>query len=152
MSKGLIRAIAPPLASGILFGAGLAIGGMTDPTRVKGFLDILGQWDPTLAFVMAGAVAVAAVAWQIRQRMERPLFGPLFAVPSRRDIDPPLVMGSVLFGVGWGIAGLCPGPAVAALALRPLAILPFIGAMLAGMMVHRLLLEPPSSLRPKANQ
>lgn len=152
MSGGWIRKIAPPLASGTLFGAGLAFGAMTDPSRVKGFLDVFGQWDPTLAFVMAGAVLVAAIAWQVRQRMKRPLFGPVFAVPTRHDIDPPLVMGAILFGVGWGIAGLCPGPAVAALALRPLAILPFVAAMLAGMMAHRLLLEPSSRSRPEAQQ
>lgn len=148
----LIRRIAPPVASGTLFGAGLAISGMTDPSRVKGFLDIFGQWDPTLAFVMAGAVLVTAIAWRIRQRMPRPLFGPVFAFPTRRDIDAPLVIGAIMFGVGWGLAGLCPGPAVAALALRPLAILPFIAAMLAGMVAHRLVFEPSPPSQSKASR
>ena len=137
-----VRAILPPLASGTLFGAGLAIGGMTDPERVRGFLDLFGAWDPTLAFVMLGAVAVMAVAWRVRDRMRRPLFAEQFSLPDRSDLDMKLVAGAALFGIGWGLAGLCPGPALAALALAPGSALLFVAAMLAGMAVHRLLPSP----------
>ena len=133
----MLKAYAPPLLSGLLFGAGLTIGGMTDPARVRGFLDIAGQWDPTLAFVMAGALAVMAVAWRIAKRMERPVFAAKFSLPDRSDIDARLVGGAALFGVGWGLAGICPGPAVASLAIAPMAILPFLAAMVAGMAIAR---------------
>jgi len=138
----LIRKLLPPLASGALFGAGLTISGMTDPVRVRGFLDVFGRWDPTLVFVMGGAVMVMAIAWRIQARMKTPMFGEKFSLPDRRDFDGRLIAGSALFGIGWGIAGLCPGPAVASLALSPLSVLPFLVAMLAGMAVHNLLPEP----------
>lgn len=131
----------PPLVSGTLFGAGLALGGMTDPKRVIGFLDLFGSWDPTLGFVMAGATAVTAIGWLFRQRLSKPIFAAKFELPSRRDIDGRLLVGSALFGVGWGLAGLCPGPAVALLGIKPFAILPFLFAMLAGMAVHRWLFD-----------
>ena len=129
----------PALASGALFGAGLALGGMTDPVRVRGFLDLFGRWDPTLAFVMAGAVAVMAIAWRVRAGMSRPVFADRFSLPVSTDLDVRLIVGAALFGIGWGLAGLCPGPAVAALALAPLNVLPFVLAMLAGMALQRLL-------------
>lgn len=137
----LARRLVPPLVSGTLFGAGLTLSGMTDPARVRSFLDVFGKWDPTLAFVMGGAVLVMAVAWRIRARMAKPLFGEKFSLPDRGDFDPQLLAGSALFGIGWGIAGLCPGPAVASLALSPTAVLPFLAAMLAGMAVHSVLPE-----------
>jgi uncharacterized membrane protein YedE/YeeE len=133
--------ILPPLVSGTLFGAGLAVSGMTDPARVRGFLDVFGDWDPTLAFVMGGAVLVMAIAWRIRYRMLRPVFGEKFSLPDRKDLDARLIGGSVLFGVGWGVAGLCPGPAIASLALSPAAILPFVVAMLAGMLLQKIVFE-----------
>ena len=129
----------PPLASGTLFGAGLTVSGMTDPARVRGFLDVFGRWDPTLLFVIGGAVIVMAVAWRIQSRMKAPLFDDKFALPDRSDLDGRLITGSALFGIGWGTAGLCPGPAVASLALSPLSVLPFVLAMLAGMAVPNLL-------------
>lgn len=132
------RRLLPPLVSGILFSAGLTVSGMTDPARVRGFLDLFGAWDPTLAFVMAGAVAVMAVAWRIRARMATPWFDGKFSLPDRGDLDPRLIVGAALFGVGWGIAGLCPGPAIASLALSPAAVLPFIGAMFTGMAISSL--------------
>ena len=138
----LIRKLLPPLASGALFGAGLTISGMSDPARVRGFLDVFGRWDPTLVFVMGGAVIVMAIAWRIQARMKTPVFGEKFSLPDRRDFDGRLIAGSVLFGIGWGIAGLCPGPAVASLALSPLSVLPFLVAMLVGMAAHNLLPEP----------
>lgn len=136
-----VRKLLPPVVSGTLFGAGLTLSGMTDPARVRGFLDVFGRWDPTLAFVMGGAVIVMAIAWRIQSRMKRPLFGEKFSLPDRSDFDGRLIVGSALFGIGWGIAGLCPGPAVASLALSPLAVLPFFAAMLAGMALHAIVPE-----------
>lgn len=143
----LVTRILPPLVSGALFGAGLVIGGMTDPAKVRGFLDLFGAWDPTLAFVMGGAVIVMTVAWRLQSRMVRPLFGEGFSLPDQRDLDGRLIAGAALFGIGWGIAGLCPGPAVASLALAPSVVLPFVIAMLAGMAVHRLIPEPVLRIR-----
>lgn len=134
----MIRQYFPPLVSGTLFGAGLALGGMTDPARVRGFLDIAGNWDPTLAFVMGGAVIVMAIVWRIQRFMARPVFADSFSLPDRSDLTPKLVGGSALFGIGWGIAGLCPGPALAALVIEPLSAAVFIVAMLAGMGLVRL--------------
>lgn len=134
----MIRGLILPLGSGAIFGAGLTVGGMTDPARVRGFLDLFGAWDPTLAFVMGGAVLVMALAWLIQRRMQRPAFAESFALPDRSDITPHLVGGSALFGIGWGIAGLCPGPGFAAVAIAPVPAAIFLAAMLAGMMIARL--------------
>jgi uncharacterized membrane protein YedE/YeeE len=135
----MIRDILVPLASGTVFGAGLALGGMTDPARVRGFLDLFGAWDPTLAFVMGGAVLVMALAWLLQKRMQRPVFAEGFSLPDRSDITPRLVGGSALFGIGWGIAGLCPGPGFASLAIAPASAAIFVAAMLAGMVLVRLM-------------
>lgn len=132
------RVIVPAL-SGIVFGAGLALGGMTDPARVRGFLDLFGAWDPTLAFVMGGAVLVMVVAWQVQSRMMRPLFAEGFSLPDRSDLTPRLIGGSALFGIGWGIAGLCPGPGFAALVIDPASAAIFVVAMFAGMAIVRLI-------------
>jgi uncharacterized protein len=132
-----MRKLLIPLASGTIFGAGLSIGGMTDPARVRGFLDLFGDWDPTLAFVMGGAVLVMAVAWVMQGKMLRPFFAEGFSLPDRSDITPRLVGGSALFGIGWGIAGLCPGPGFAALAIDPASAAIFVVAMLGGMLVVR---------------
>ena len=129
------------LASGTLFGAGLALGGMTDPARVRGFLDIFGDWDPTLAFVMGGAVLVMALAWLLQKRMQHPVFDTKFSLPDRSDITSPLVGGAVLFGIGWGIAGLCPGPGIANFAIAPVEASIFVVSMLAGMVIHKLVLD-----------
>lgn len=134
-----LRRVLPPLVSGTLFGAGLVIGGMTDPQRVRGFLDLFGRWDPTPAFVMGGALLVMAVAWRVAKRMKKPLFGTSFALPDRTDLDAWLIGGSALFGIGWGLAGLCPGPAVANVSVAFPQVAPFIVAMFAGMIAHRLL-------------
>lgn len=135
----MIRNILVPLAAGTIFGAGLTIGGMTDPARVRGFLDLFGAWDPRLAFVMGGAVLVMALAWMLQRRMLRPVFAEGFALPDRNDLTPRLVGGSALFGVGWGVAGLCPGPGFAALAIAPREAGIFVAAMLAGMVLVRLI-------------
>jgi len=137
--SSLIRRIVPPVLSGTLFGAGLALGGMTNPARVRGFLDVFGDWDPTLAFVMGGAVIVMAIAWRFQPRMAHPLFAEKFALPSRSDLTIPLIAGSALFGIGWAIAGLCPGPAIAALAIQPLGAATFVASMLAGMGIVRMI-------------
>ena len=125
------------LLAGALFGAGLAFSGMADPARVQGFLDLFGHWDPTLAFVMGGALAVSAVAWIIQRRLEKPFAGEQFSLPGTTLIDRKLTIGAVLFGTGWGISGLCPGPGFADLAINPLPALAFVAALLAGMIAHR---------------
>ena len=127
------------LLAGTLFGVGLAFSGMADPMRVQGFLDLFGAWDPTLGFVMGGAVISMAVAWVIQRTMTKPLADTEFHLPGTRGIDGRLATGAVLFGMGWGIGGLCPGPGIASLALVPMKVLPFVLAMLAGMVIHRLL-------------
>jgi len=103
---------------GVLFSVGLIISGMINPAKVIGFLDLFGQWDPSLAFVMAGAVAVTFLGYRTVLRREQPHFASGFSMPSKTDIDAPLLIGPVLFGIGWGLVGLCPGPAIAALAAR----------------------------------
>ncbi len=120
---------------------GLTVSGMTDPQRVRGFLDVFGDWDPTLAFVMGGAVLVMAAAWRLQARMAKPVFGERFSLPDRTDLDPRLLTGAVVFGIGWGVAGLCPGPAVASLALSPIHAVPFVAAMLTGMLLQKVTLE-----------
>lgn len=134
-----MRQLLIPLVSGAIFGAGLTVGGMTDPARVRGFLDLFGAWDPTLAFVMGGAVLVMALAWVVQRKMLRPAFAEVFSLPDRNDLTPRLIGGSALFGVGWGIAGLCPGPGFAALAIAPTSAAIFVAAMLTGMLAVRLL-------------
>lgn len=133
------------LAAGGLFGAGLAYSGMSDPARVQAFLDLFGAWDPTLAFVMAGALLPMALAWLLQRQMSRPLADARFDLPGTSEIDARLAVGAVLFGIGWGVAGLCPGPALADLAIAPVSVLPFVAAMLTGMMAQRLSSRP---LRP----
>lgn len=120
------------LAGGI-FGAGLWLSGMTDTTKVQGWLDVFGQWDATLAFVMAGAIVPMAVAWRVAARMYHPVLGGPFPEPPRREVDARLVIGAVLFGMGWALAGLCPGPALASFTYGGAGGLVFLLAMLAAM-------------------
>ncbi|MGH1424705.1 MAG: DUF6691 family protein [Pseudooceanicola sp.] len=120
--------------SGSLFGIGLMISGMTDTTKVQGWLDVFGAWDPTLAFVMGGAMIPMAIAWRFT-RGARPLAGGSFPPAPLPELDRKLIIGSVLFGAGWGLAGLCPGPSVASLAYGGIGGLVFMAAMLAGMWV-----------------
>jgi uncharacterized membrane protein YedE/YeeE len=129
------------LATGLLFGAGLTVSGMVQPLKVVGFLDVAGAWDPTLAFVMGGALAVSALAFPWILRRARPLWAESFSLPTRKDLDARLLAGSALFGVGWGLAGFCPGPALAALALGAPGAWIFSAAMAAGMLLHRLAFE-----------
>lgn len=128
-------------ASGLVFAAGLVLGGMTDPKKVQGFLDIggiaSGRWDPSLAFVMGGALLVSYFAFRSVTGRSVPWFAPRFELPTRRDIDAPLVIGAVLFGAGWGLAGYCPGPAFASLAFGGIDVAVFVGAMLIGMAIAK---------------
>jgi uncharacterized membrane protein YedE/YeeE len=118
---------------GLLFGAGLLISGMTQPEKVIGFLDIFGAWDATLAFVMAGAVAVTSVGFALARRRGAPVLTAQSLWPTRSDIDAPLVGGAVSFGIGWGLIGLCPGPALVNLAGLSLPVIVFVVAMAVGM-------------------
>jgi uncharacterized membrane protein YedE/YeeE len=120
-------------AIGVLFGWGLIISGMSNPQKVLGFLDLAGNWDPSLAFVMLGAVLVGLVGFYIVSKRSQAFFGGALHIPTRRDITRPLIIGSLIFGAGWGIAGFCPGPALVALGAGHLKALVFVVAMLAGM-------------------
>jgi uncharacterized membrane protein YedE/YeeE len=134
------------LGSGMLFGIGLTVSGMVQPLKVVGFLDVAGAWDPTLGFVMGGALAVTALAFPRILRRARPLWTEAFSLPTRKDVDARLVAGSALFGVGWGLGGFCPGPALAALALGASGAWIFAAAMAVGMLLERILFE----LEPRA--
>lgn len=124
--------------AGVVFSAGLILSGMIHPAKVLGFLDVAGDWDPTLAFVMAGGIAVHAIAHVFIVRRGRPLFATSpFPGLTRTRVDGRLVAGSALFGIGWGLVGVCPGPAVVTLSSGAVAIVPFFLAMLAGMALHR---------------
>ncbi len=126
------------LVAGLLFGTGLALSGMLDPTRVRGFLDVTGPWDASLAFVLGGAVGVSAIGYAVSRRMARPAFAADFDIPVMRRIDARLLTGSALFGIGWGLGGFCPGPALASLSLGAARSFIFVAAMLVGMLAYRL--------------
>ena len=134
MAPNVLRAAA--LASGLVFGLGLAVSGMMNPAKVIGFLDVAGDGDPTLAFVMVGALLVAVPAYRLIPRRGRPLLEEEFSLPEKKAVDAPLLGGSALFGVGWGIVGFCPGPAIAALGTGLLPVFAFVAAMLAGRAIH----------------
>jgi uncharacterized membrane protein YedE/YeeE len=125
--------------SGILFGLGLIISHMVNPAKVLGFLDVFGNWDPSLAFVMGGAVAVFALGNRIARRRTMPVLAPRFEIPARRSLDVRLIGGAALFGIGWGLIGLCPGPALTALTFGPWQIFIFVAAMIVGMTLFRVL-------------
>ncbi|WP_201865060.1 DUF6691 family protein [Microvirga soli] len=126
-------------ASGLLFGLGLIVSQMVNPAKVLAFLDIFGNWDPSLAFVMGGAVAVSALGYWIARRRGTPALAPRLEIPTRRDLDARLIGGAALFGIGWGLVGLCPGPALVALTFAPVEIFVFFAAMIAGMALFRVL-------------
>ncbi len=123
--------------SGLLFALGLGIAGMTDPARVLAFLDVTGDWNPNLALVMAGGIAVVLPVHRILLGRKAPLLDVKFHWPTRSDIDRPLVLGALLFGLGWGLAGICPGPALTNVASLEPGMLLFVGAMALGMVAHR---------------
>jgi len=120
------------LISGILFGLGLTVSQMVNPKKVLGFLDVAGQWDPSLLLVMGGGVLVTVLSFPWIQRRGRPLWAERFSLPTRSDIDRNLLLGAALFGIGWAIAGYCPGPAIAALLINPAEAVPFVLAMRLG--------------------
>jgi uncharacterized protein len=144
-------AIVSQFAIGLIFGLGLLISGMSDPAKVLNFLDLAGigsgTWDPSLAFVMAGAVAVtfAGFNWVLRQ--PRPLFAEKFYLPTKQELDIRIVSGPAIFGVGWGLAGFCPGPALTALGFGSAAAVIFVAAMIVGMLLARWLADRPSLSR-----
>jgi len=135
-----MRTLLPALAAGMLFGAGLALSDMVNPARVLAFLDLAGDWDPTLAFVMGGALLPSAAGYAMARRMKHPLLAGEFRIPQARKVEPRLLAGAALFGIGWGLIGLCPGPAIAGLAFGLWQVALFVAAMLAGMAVHRLVM------------
>lgn len=132
-----MKQILSGLIAGLLFGIGLSVSEMMNPAKVVGFLDVLGTWDPTLAFVMGGALLITTPGFWLVRKRQGPLFAKVFQLPTRKDIDAPLLIGAVLFGAGWGIAGLCPGPAMAALSTALSSAFLFVGSMLAGMLLFK---------------
>ena len=124
------------LSSGLLFGLGLIASGMTDPSKIQGFLDLFGRWDPSLAFVMAGAIGIGAIGFALARRRRVAWSGDPIDLPLSQVVDRRLLAGGALFGIGWGIGGLCPGPAITALGAGFLPALWFVAAMLAGMWLH----------------
>ena len=131
--------IVSALIVGLVFGIGLIVSGMTDPAKVQGFLDLAGNWDPSLAFVMGGAILVGLLAFRLAGKRERSLLGDAMRMPTATAIDRRLVLGGLAFGAGWGLGGFCPGPALASLATGSPKALIFTGAMLAGMLVFEVL-------------
>jgi uncharacterized membrane protein YedE/YeeE len=125
------------LVCGLIFGWGLLISGMVEPTKVIGFLDIFGAWDPSLAVVMAAALGVSGVGFRLVAARQRPVLATQSSWPTRTDVDAPLVTGAILFGVGWGLVGLCPGPALENLATLSPRVIIFVVAMAGGMGLHR---------------
>jgi uncharacterized membrane protein YedE/YeeE len=129
------------LLSGLIFGIGLVISQMMNPAKVLNFLDIAGHWDPSLAFVMAGAIPVAAIGFYLGRRRKAPVFAEAFQTPAQTGIDLRLISGAALFGIGWGLVGFCPGPALAALQSGRHEVLIFVVAMIAGMLVFNIALD-----------
>ena len=133
------------LLCGLVFGGGLIISQMTNPAKVLGFLDISGQWDPSLALVMAGAVIVFSIAYRLALRRHKPVFDKSFLVPEKTGLDKPLIVGSLLFGAGWGLAGFCPGPAIVSSGYGDARVWAFVAAMLAGIVLVRVVRSRPAN-------
>ena len=125
------------IGAGAIFGTGLALAGMLNPAKVVGFLDVFGMWDPSLGLVMAGGILVNATGHYFVMKRHRPVFDTRFELPTSNNIDRPLLIGSAIFGIGWGLAGYCPGPVVASLLLQPADMLPFLVTLLAGAFAGR---------------
>lgn len=140
------------LLSGAIFGLGLAVSGMMNPAKVTGFLDVAGGWDPTLALVMVGALLVTIPAFRLILGRPRPVLDTRFSLPTKTRPDGRLLSGAALFGVGWGMVGFCPGPAVAALTTGLLPVLVFVAAMVGGMAIHRLTVEERPQESPAADR
>ena len=138
MNSLSIKTSLAALAAGLLFGLGLIVSGMTNPAKVIGFLDVTGGWDPSLILVMAAGLVVTTPAFYLTGKRLRPFIALKFDIPNRTDIDRPLLLGSALFGIGWGLAGYCPGPALTAATTLNSNVLLFVVAMICGMAVHKL--------------
>ena len=137
MKNPAMARLALALIAGALFGFGLSLSGMVDPARVSGFLDVASSdWDPSLIFVLGGAVLVAVPGVLLSRLLVRPILAKDFSLPAKTRIDRPLILGSAIFGLGWGLAGFCPGPALSAFALGLTPVILFVCAMIAGMLVH----------------
>jgi uncharacterized membrane protein YedE/YeeE len=134
---------------GLVFGTGIALSGMANPATVLGFFDVAGAWDPTLAFVMAGALAVTAIGYRFVLARPRPVLAASFHLPANRKIDRPLLAGAAVFGIGWGIAGFCPGGAIPALGLGESSAWIFVAAMLAGIAIARAARRALAANRPQ---
>ena len=137
--------------AGLLFGLGLIVSGMADPAKVQNFLDPFGAWDPSLAFVMLGAITVTFAGYRLAFRRGRPLLAGTLSLPSKTDIDARLLAGAGLFGIGWGLSGFCPGPAIVSLPLLATGTLVFVPAMLAGMLLARALQNRPRGSEERAD-
>lgn len=135
------------VALGLLFGIGLVVSGMADPAKVLNFLDLFGTWDPSLAFVMGGAVLVAFIGYRLVWARGRPVASGGFHLPARNDIDTRVIVGPAIFGIGWGLGGFCPGPALTSLGLGAAGTLAFVPAMMLGMWAARLLAEARAQAR-----
>ncbi len=135
------RALANAFFAGLLFGVGLVVSGMSLPSKVLGFLDLFGNWDPSLMFVMLGATGVHFFAYRLLARRTSPYFASSFSVPTRRDLDAKLVAGAALFGIGWGLSGLCPGPSLVALPSGLTGVVVFVATMVVGMLFAKLFEE-----------
>ena len=133
--------------AGALFGVGLAVSRMTDPNKVLSFLDMAGDWDPSLALVLGAAVTVTLVGYRLALKRPAPLFDSRFFLPERNEIDRPLVSGALIFGIGWGLAGYCPGPALASLTTMRADVLAFVAAMVAGSLLFRFVSNRESAAR-----
>ncbi len=126
------------LFCGIIFGIGLVISEMINPAKVLGFLDFFGEWDPSLAFVMIGALVVATPLFHLFKNKEKPIFSSSFSISNKKEIDKKLIIGSILFGAGWGLVGLCPGPAITSIALLNMSSVTFVIAMFVGFYIAKL--------------
>ena len=141
MSQNKLAKNLASLASGTVFGIGMSISGMTNTERVQGFLDLAGAWDPTLAFVMGGGLIATFFGYKFVLKNPAPLFDDNFLIPTKTDIDKPLIIGAILFGAGWGLVGYCPGPAIAGLSYGYMATLLFVPAMIIGLMLSKPLMK-----------
>jgi uncharacterized protein len=148
MSEGDMPQLVVSFIAGLLFSIGLVISGMVDPRRVIGFLDFTGEWDPTLLFVLGGALAVTIPTFRVVLRQARPALAQKFSLPAKQNVDTALVAGAALFGIGWGLVGLCPGPALTLLGSGKAPAFVFVGAMTVGVLVHKALLTHAPPVMP----
>ena len=145
-----MKTLVASLFAGLLFGAGLAVSQMTNPAKVQNFLDVFGTWDPSLALVMGAALGVTSIGFKAAERRAAPLCASAFSPPTHSELDASLIVGAALFGIGWGLAGFCPGPALAALSLNVLQVRLFVIAMLLGIAAYHWIYTPLALARAKS--